>query len=424
MARRRLAPLWAAALVAMTVMPAQAAAPAGLRTPGLRPDPSSAEAGMWGESDREEAHVRTSAELDKDPALTAYVRGVVCKIAPDYCGELRVYVLDRPFLNATTAPNGYVEVWSGLMIRAQTEDELAYVLAHEVSHFARNHSIERYRMMKTTANVVLALQVGVTLGAAVAMSGAANSGAPNAADSIDSISRTAQSLNDLIYLAGMARYYGFSRENETEADALGYGRAVAAGYDRAAGAELWTDVVAETKASDFPTVRKSEARASVFNTHPITSERIAALASLGGAPGDGPDPSARRRYRAVIRSHLAPWLKDELRRRDFGETLHLIDRLAEEGEDLGVLEFYRGETHRLRRQDGDAVAAVTAYRAATTYSDAPPAAWRELGDALRKQGDRPGAAQALQAYLDHAPNAADRWLAEASLKSLTAPETP
>lgn len=423
MSERRLASLWAVAALASAATPA-AAAPAGLRPPGLKPEPSSAEAGMWGESDREEAHVRTSAELDQDPALTAYVRGVVCKIAPEYCGELRVYVLDRPFLNATTAPNGYVEVWSGLMLRAQTEDELAYVLGHEVSHFARNHSIERYRTLKTTSNVVLALQVGVTLGAVVAMSGASSSGTVNAGDTIDSISRAAQSMNDLIYLAGMARYYGFSRENETEADRLGYERAVAAGYNPSAGANLWTYVVAEANASEFPTVRKSEARGSVFNTHPITADRIAALSSLGGPPGVAPNLAARQSYRAAIRTHLGPWLKDDLRRRDFGETLRLLDRLEEEGEDLGILEFYRGETHRLRRQDGDAAAALAAYRAATTHEDAPPAAWRELAEALRKQGDRPGAVQALQAYLVHAPNAPDRWLAEASLKSLTAPESP
>ena len=54
--------------------------------------------------------------------------------------------------------NGYVEVWSGLLLRAQTEDKLAFVLGHEISHFARGHSIQQWRAQKTTANVVLALE--------------------------------------------------------------------------------------------------------------------------------------------------------------------------------------------------------------------------------------------------------------------------
>lgn len=420
----RRALLAAVAVSAMGLSSARAAEPLGLRPAGLKPAASSVEAGLWGESDQAEAYVRNSAELDTDPALIAYARQVVCRIAADYCPEMRVYVLDRPFFQATAAPNGYVEVWSGLMLRAQTEDELAYVLGHEVSHFARNHSLERMRVHKTTANVVLALQVGVTVGAAVAMANTASTGAPDASQSIDSISRAAQSLNNLIYLAGLARYSDFSRDNETEADALGFQRASAAGYSPGAGPRLWTAMVAETQASDFQTVRKSEARASVFSSHPITADRIAALRAMNGGAPETAEVAAQRAYRARIRSHLGPWLKDDLRRRDYGQTLYLIDRLEEIQEDMGVLEFYRGETLRQRRKAGDADAALKAYQAATGHPDAPAAAWRELGDGLKRQGDRSGAAVALQTYLERAPSAQDRWLVEATLKTLNTAGTP
>jgi tetratricopeptide (TPR) repeat protein len=177
-------------------------------------------------------------------------------------------------------------------------------------------------------------------------------------------------------------------------------------------------VIAESQASDFPDVRKGVSRASVFDTHPIDPERIKALEALGGT-SNPPDEAAEKRYRAVIRPHLAAWLKDDLRRRDFGETLHVIDRLSTLGEDQGVLQFYRGEAHRERRGDGDTAAAEAAYKAAVTYPDAPPDAWRELGDSLRKSGDHPGAASAYQGYLEHAPKADDLWIVEAELKSLS-----
>ena len=54
-----------------------------------------------------------------------------------------------------------------------------------------------------------------------------------------------------------------------------------------------------------------------------------------------------------IRPFLSAWLADDLRRRDYGQTLLVIERLSSLGEDLGVLNFYRGETLRQRRSDGD-----------------------------------------------------------------------
>ncbi|MFL5294818.1 MAG: M48 family metallopeptidase [Phenylobacterium sp.] len=412
--------LSAALIAAVGAGPVRAATPVApvMRPPHLTPDPSTPEAGIWGLSDKAEAHVKGSADLETDSALNAYVRGVVCKVATEYCADLRVYVLDRPVFNAAAAPNGYVEVNSGLLLRAETEDQLAFVLGHEVTHFARNHTLERWQSAKNTANVMMVLQLGVAVVAAGAMYSAAGSGAPGSTNTINSISQTAQAVNDLIYLAGLAAFFGFNREEESEADRLGFGRAASGGYHGGDSVDLWQDLVAETQASDFPTVRKSETRGSMFNTHPLTAERIAALQGLAGGSGGAPDMAARRAYRAHIRPHLGEWLKDDLRRRDYGQSLHLIDRLEAVGEDLGVLEFYRGEALRQRRHDGDPPLALAAYKTAVSRSDAPPAAWRELGDAAKKAGDAAAARQAFQDYLVHAPDAQDRWIVEASLKSM------
>jgi len=166
-------------------------------------------------------------------------------------------------------------------------------------------------------------------------------------------------------------------------------------------------------------VREGGTRASVFATHPVDAERIAALDALRASAPAGAERSAAakaqsaRDWRAVIRPHLGEWLADELRRRDWGQTLHLIARLEVEGEDLGVLGFYRGEACRRRRGEGRA-----AYASAVAHPDAPPAAWRELGEAALKAGDKAAARTALTAYLAHAPAAQDRWLVEADLKSL------
>lgn len=406
------------ALLASAQTAAADVASAVLRAPHVRPAETSSEGGLWGLSDKAEAAGKVSAELESDPALNAYAKGVVCKLAPEYCDELRVYILTRPFFNASAAPNGYMEVNSGLLLRVQDESELAFVLGHEISHFARSHSLAQLEALKGNANAALMVSLVLSAGAAAASYSAASSGSAGAMRSANSISTAASTVSNLTYLAALSSVFAFSREEESEADRLGLGRARAAGYRTSASISDWEGLLAETAASDFEKVRNSETHPSMFATHPVTLDRIADLRAAGAGLADAPDVAARRAYRAIIRPHLAAWLRDELRRRDYGETLFLLDRLAGLGEDLGVIDYFRGEAYRLRRKDGDSAQAITAYRRAAASADCPPAALRELGDLLIKTGDKASAKGAFADYLVRAPNAEDRWLVEDALKTL------
>jgi len=401
----------AASLLALTAALAAAAPAQAQRAAGARPDISTVEGGLWAYMDRAEEEARTRADLNADPALNAYVREVMCKVAKEYCAELRVYLMDRPFMNASMAPNGYGEVWSGLLLRASDEAEFAYVLGHEVSHFAQNHSMERHKAQKTRANVALAVSV------VVAVAGAASAAGASSASEARSIMDATGNLIDLVYLGQMAVLFKFTREQEAEADMLGQKRAVAAGYDAAAAAGSWRGLIAETQGSDFKRVRESMARGSIFDSHPVSGDRIAALDAQARTLPSGGERGAAR-HRAAIRPHLGALLRDDLRRRDFGGTLVLIDRLSAGGEDLGVLNFYRGEAYRLRRGDGDLAKARDAYLAAAAHADVPAQAWRELGDIRRRDGDVAGARTAYESYLAKAPQAEDAWMVRDSLTSL------
>lgn len=401
----------AASIIALAAALSAAQPAAAQRAAGLRPDVASVEGGMWAQMDGAERAARTRADLNTDPALNAYVREVMCKVAAGYCGDLRVYVMDRPFMNASMAPNGYSEVWSGLLLRATDEAEFAYVLGHEVSHFTENHSIEEHQARKTRANVGMALTVVVAVAGAASAAGAAT------ASEAQSIMDATGNMIDLIYLGQVAALFRFSREQEAEADLLGQKLAVAAGYDPAAAAQSWRGLVSETAASDFKRVRESETSSSVFSSHPLSGDRIAALDAQGRTLKSGGE-RGRARHRAAIRPHLAVWLRDDLRRRDFGKTLVIIDRLAADGEDLGVLNYYRGEAYRMRRGEGDLARARDAYLASTVQPDAPTAVWRELGDIRRRDADLAGAKVAYETYLAKAPQAEDAWLVQDSLSSL------
>jgi len=402
----------APAVLALAAAASLCCAPAfAQRLAGARPTLATDEGGLWDSADKAEQQVKTSAELNTDPALNAYVREVTCKVAKTYCSDIRIYVLDRPFFNASMAPNGYAEVWSGTLLRAADEAELAFVLGHEVSHFEQNHSLESFRTAKARANAMMVVSVGL------AMAGAAASAGASTAQGAQTIADATRGVIGVVYLAGIASLFGYSRENELEADRLGLRRADAAGYVPSAARDTWSGRVAETKASDFKRVRESGARTNIFASHPVDQERLTALeVELKGLPAGG--EAGRARHRAAIRPHLAAWLRDDLRRRDFGQTLSIIARLSADGEDAGVLQFYRGETYRLRRGEGDQALARDAYVAAVAQADAPVAAWRELGDIRRKEGDAAGARAAYQAYLAKASNAEDAWLVQDNLNSL------
>ena len=404
----RFAKLIAGVALALSA-PLASAAPVLERQPHLRPpDPGSEEAGLWDATDKAERAARASGELDADPELNAYVKHVLCRVAQEYCDDLRLYVMDRPFFNATAAPNGYVEVWSGLLLRARNEAELAFVLAHETTHFARNHSLAAERHLKDQANGAMAL--GLILSAGM-MAGGAYAGV-----SASTIANANTSIINISYLGAVVSYFQFSREQEAEADQGGFDRLVAAGYDPNAAASIWQHLIDEHGQSDFDAVRKGHAAGSIFNTHPLDGERLSALAAA--AKGKPAGDLGVERYRAAIRPHLTAFLRNDLLRRDFGETLSLIDRLMADGGDAGVLGFYRGECFRLRRGPEDAGRAIKAYEAATTAVDAPTETWRELGDLYVRQHDATKARVAYHAYLDRAPDAQDRWLVESQLKKL------
>jgi beta-barrel assembly-enhancing protease len=361
-----------------------------------RPAIDTLEGGLWDIMDKAEDAARASGERERSPELTAYVQEIMCKVADGYCGDIRLYLMNRPYFNASMGPNGYSEVWSGLLLRAEDEAQVAFVLGHEVTHYDERHSLEIYRALRNRSNAALVVAL---IGAAAGVG----------------------FVGDIAYLGAAASVMDFSRENESEADREGFDRAVKAGYDPKAGAAIWRNLIAEANASDFPRTRRAIARGSIFASHPVSAERASALDTM--AAGMPAGETGKERYRQMIRPHLSVWLRDDIRRRDFGQTLFILDRLGKDGEDLGVVNFYRGEVYRLRRKDGDLALAKAAYQAATGEADAPAGAWRELGDILARDKDTEGARAAYTTYLSRWPEAEDRRLVERRLQSLT-PPTP
>lgn len=386
------------------------------RLKGAKPAPKSLEEGLWVESAKAEKKATTSGERTKDRAVELYVQSVMDKVMGEHVGESRVLVMERPLFNASMAPNGYTEVWTGLLLRVQTEDELAFVLSHEAGHYLHNHSIRAYQNYKDNQNAAMAASLLIGL---LATAAAANAGTYQAASDISNIGSLAI---DLIYLGTIASYFGYSRETESYADIYGHAYATKSGYNGVAGENLWQDRVAETQASDNPKIRKSATRSNIFSSHPLDSERIATLktyhakisANSPSAEKQTPPTKEQLAYREKIRPYLAKWLAHDLLRRDYGQSLHILTRLLQTNTDLGVIHFYRGEALSMRNTEANGVKdsdeAIKAYLSALKFDDAPVETHRQIGNLYRKLGKNAESVASFKSYLQKAPEAEDAWI--------------
>jgi predicted Zn-dependent protease len=345
--------------------------------PGYRPAPESDEKGLWSLMDRAERDLRDSRFVVRDPALNAYVRDVVCRLAKDHCPDVRIYVVRTAQFNAGMAPNGMMEVWTGLLLRCGDEAQLAAILGHELGHYLRGHTVERWRDARNKSDV------GTFLGLGLAVAGLGLVGS-------------------LAQLALVASTFGFSRDQEREADEIGLDLMAKAGYAPSAAADVWEQLIAEYKAG---TAERS--RQLLFATHPEPEERMATLREAAMKAAATPGERHHGRYLERLAGVRAQMIADELALRQYGRSELVFQRLLAQWPDDGQLWFAKGEVYRLRAEAGDAERALAAYARALETPTAPPETLRGTMLVELKSGARDRARTAFDAYLKAKPGAAD-----------------
>ena len=98
--------LIAAALLAAAGMGGASAAQLAQLQPGERPLAGSTEAELWYGMEQAEKQIRQSPSVVHDPALQAYVEGLVCKVAGAHCGDRDVHVLAAPHVGVAHRRRG------------------------------------------------------------------------------------------------------------------------------------------------------------------------------------------------------------------------------------------------------------------------------------------------------------------------------
>ncbi|HEX9445261.1 MAG TPA: M48 family metalloprotease [Candidatus Binatia bacterium] len=213
---------------------------------------------------------RRQLNLLNNPEIESYVdhvgRRILSVMGPlDF--EYRFFVIGDPQLNAFSVPGGSIYVYTGLMERAKSTDEIAGVMGHEIIH-AKNHHMQR--MSGPDPLALLGL-----LGMILARGGAAGQAAGAVGQALSA-----------------TRQFAFSRGLELESDTLGTKYMAQAGYDPR-GALSFMKTLDQQRAlsqTDVP---------AYLLTHPVTQERIAnielIMRSLPGQHSrpEGVDPLRR-----------------------------------------------------------------------------------------------------------------------------------
>ena len=196
---------------------------------------------------QESAQVQQQLPLVQDALINQYVSTLGNQIASKTSRadlQWQFYVVNTDVVNAFALPGGIVYVNRGVLERADRMDELAGVMAHEIEHVVRRHSVKQMEQMQG-ANVGVALACSLT--------NVCNNQAAAAA----------------INVGGTAIFAKFSRADEVQADEGGFHNVMNAGISPQGMLSFFQKLLAEEQQSG-----SSGAASSWFSDHPGTQDRI------------------------------------------------------------------------------------------------------------------------------------------------------
>lgn len=313
--------------------------------------------------------------------------------------EYRFFVVDDAQLNAFAVPGGSVYLFTGLIERAKSTDELAGVLGHEIVHIKARHMA---RASGPDAISILSLLSMVLL---------ARTG------------QGGQAAGVVGQAVAATRQAAYSRQLEMEADTLGTRYMAGAGFDP-------KGTIAFLKLLDQERVLNPIDVPAYIMTHPITQERVAnaelVVRSLGTSQLRPEAPEALKKVQMIIQmerptraSAVNEYEKLAQKNPDNPEAFYLLGfaqqlqgQLSEAQRNYEKSQKLRPDNPGLQRdlgrlygQIGEYASARSAFDRALALEPSEPLTFLYLGEMLEKSGDLRSAAGA---YLN-AQNLAPLW---------------
>lgn len=163
------------------------------------------------------------------------------------------FVVRDPTINAFAMPGGLIGVHTGLLLAAQSESELASVIAHEIAHVTQDHIA---RMVAAQSQSQWPTLAALALGLLAARSN------PNVASAAIATTQAYSIQSQLNY----------SRDYEREADRVGYENLARAGFDPRGMEAFFARMQRANRFYDT-------SAPAYLRTHPLTTERIADMSA-------------------------------------------------------------------------------------------------------------------------------------------------
>jgi predicted Zn-dependent protease len=189
--------------------------------------------------------VERSSKLIDDPVVTEYVNRVGQNLVrnSDARVPFTIKVIDSDEVNAFALPGGFFYVNSGLILRADSESELAGVMGHEIAHVCARHATKN----ATKGDIIQLASIPAMIFIPYGWAG--------------------YGIYEGMNIAIPLTFLKFSRNNEREADFLGLQYMYKAGYDPNAYVAFFERIEADEK-------RRPGTVSKLFSTHPPTPDRI------------------------------------------------------------------------------------------------------------------------------------------------------
>jgi len=228
--------------------------------------------------------IRSDPAFLDDPEITGYLNDLGYRLAaasPNNRQDFTFFAVRDNTLNAFALPGGYIGVHSGLLLASQSESELAGVLAHEIAHVTQRH-IARLVAQDSRNSIVSIAALALAI-----LTARSNPQIGNAAGALAQAG-SIQSVLD------------FTRENEREADRIGFQILNESGLDPRGMASFFD------RLSKFN--RLYDNNAPVYlRSHPLTTDRLADIENrLTAMPyRQVPDTLDFQMVRAKIRAAYA-----------------------------------------------------------------------------------------------------------------------
>ncbi len=198
------------------------------------------------------AEIRAYKDYDDDPEVVDYLNSLGNRLVANSADRGRAFeffLMRDNTLNAFALPGAFVGVHSGLILAAESESELASVLAHEIGHVTQRHIARQIAGQERSGWATLA---ALALAILVARSNA----------------QAAQAAIAGAQAASIQSQLNYTREYEREADRTGIELLSKTGFDSRGAVSFFERMQRNNRVYDTNAPQ-------YLLTHPLTSDRIA-----------------------------------------------------------------------------------------------------------------------------------------------------